>query len=294
MQFLTPPLILALASDVVDGLSFMKMSATTTATTSASIKTFAAPIAHVTAAPAIVELATKTSTITRTWEPMAAQEIVNRFNSVTDGQEEQRPFMVALVGIPGSGKSTSCDLVVEELSTKYGFENVLVMPHDGYHYTKEELKAMDDPDDLIYRRGAPETFDAKALLHDLKRIRDGQEDTVCVPGFDHAKGDPEPDEHTFERSQHPIVVCEGLYLLHEGDGWDEIPDQFDFRIFIDSDLDLCIDRVKIRNKCIPGYTEEEIEVRADLVDRVNALTVHESVSRADLVVDSALATPKIR
>jgi pantothenate kinase len=47
----------------------------------------------------------------------------------------------------------------------------------------------------------------------------------------------------------------GLYLLHSSHGWEGTSDLFDLRIFIASDVDKCIDRLKIRNKCIPGYTE---------------------------------------
>lgn len=45
----------------------------------------------------------------------------------------------------------------------------------------------------------------------------------------------------------------------------------DLTAFIDADIDLYIDRRKIRNQCIPGYTKEEIELRCDMVDRANAL-----------------------
>ena len=38
---------------------------------------------------------------------------------------------------------------------------------------------------------------------------------------------------------------------------------FDLRIFLSADLDVCMAALKERNKCIPGYTEEEIEVRCD-------------------------------
>jgi len=52
-------------------------------------------------------------------------------------------------------------------------------------------------------------------------------------------------------------------------------------------VDVCIERVKIRNQCIPGYTPEEIEVRCEKVDRVNAMTVMRSKDRAHVVVDSS-------
>ena len=148
---------------------------------------------------------------------------------------------------------------------------------------------MDNSEDKIWRRGAPDTFDAAGLKKDLRRISHGDEKVVKMPGFDHAKGDPEPDEHIFVRDIHKIVICEGLYLVHDADGWEGIADLFDFTIFISSDVDMCIDRLKERNKCIPGYTPAEIEFRVNAVDRVNAMTVMRSKDHADIVVESAAA-----
>jgi pantothenate kinase len=172
-------------------------------------------------------------------------------------------------------------------------------------------------DDMIYRRGAPDTFDISALVQDLRQIRaisstptthagksnvaieDEFLDKVYIPGFDHSKGDPTPNEHAFIRSKHQVVIMEGLYLLlDESDvadhddkdndivRWKEVSSQFDLKIFIDADLNSCIERLKIRNKCIPGYTPEEIDIRCDIVDRSNALTVMKSKSHADVIVKS--------
>lgn len=55
---------------------------------------------------------------------------------------------------------------------------------------------------------------------------------------------------------------------------------------MNADVDVCIERVKIRNQCIPGYTPEEIAERCEKVDRVNAMTVMRSKARADVIVDS--------
>jgi len=83
-----------------------------------------------------------------------------------------------------------------------------------------------------------------------------------------------------------VVICEGLYLLHDDEGWEGTAEHFDFKIFIDADVDSCIDILKIRNRCIPGYTVEEIDVRCDAVDRVNAYTVMKSSDKADVIVKS--------
>lgn len=61
---------------------------------------------------------------------------------------------------------------------------------------------------MIYRRGSPETFDPAALLRDLYRIRDGEEDFITLPAFDHSTGDPEPNQHAFDRKRHKVSLCQ--------------------------------------------------------------------------------------
>lgn len=180
----------------------------------------------------------------------------------------------------------------------------IVIPMDGYHYPLSVLQtSIVDADSAVYRRGAPDTFDAKGLRMALHRIKsysstthDGDDDftdtapvqVVPVPGFDHAKGDPQPDEHIFQRKIHRVVICEGLYLLHDKDGWEGTSNYFDLSVFISADIERCMDRVMKRNKCIPGYTAEEIIKRTDAVDRVNAYTVNRTKIFADIVVHSVL------
>lgn len=153
---------------------------------------------------------------------------------------------------------------------------------------KNNTKLFPNPADAVYRRGAPDTFDVAELKRDLDRIRNGDEPIIQIPGFDHAEGDPKLNQHTFDRSKHSIVITEGLYLLHDDPDWGAVRDFFDYCIFVHSDIDQCMARLKERNKVIPGYTEEEIFVRVDAVDRVNAETVMKSKDRANLVVDSAI------
>lgn len=250
------------------------------------------------------ESATKTSTMTKkmieakvakkfagldlTWEQEVADKIRDQlYLKQMEDPSSTEPLMVSVVGAPGSGKSTSVE-VLEHLLQDVGCLN---MPFDGYHITMDQLKSMPNAADVIYRRGAPDTFDANGLKYDLLRIKCGDEDVIHVPGFDHAAGDPEPDAYQFERGQHNVVLCEGLYLLHDEDGWEEFAAAklFDYKIFVDADVDTCVERLKIRNKCIPGYTPEEILLRCEAVERVNAMTVNQSKKNADLIVQSAAA-----
>lgn len=210
------------------------------------------------------------------WECEAVQRIKALQNSIPAG----RPVMVGLVGIPGSGKSTSAKMIADMLG-----ERAALIPMDGYHQTKAQLAARPDAKDATYRRGAPDTFDPAALKAALSLVvdPDGPAD-VFFPGFDHAVGDPCPDEHKFSRAQHDFAIVEGIYLLHDKHGFEGTHEFFDLTVYLERDIDKAVAQLKIRNRCIPGYTPEEIDVRCEVVDRKNAETVQLSKRRSSLCI----------
>jgi hypothetical protein len=170
--------------------------------------------AHVTAEEAAVSaslyLNPATSKIAQhvkiSWEPEVAATISHLEKVSNPG----RPFLVGIVGIPGSGKSTSAEV----LAALLGEDRALVCPMDGFHIPLAQLAEFPNSADAIYRRGAPDTFDAKGLFKALMHIAHGDEPEVSIPGFDHAVGDPTPDQHIFKRDSHRIVLCEGLYVSY--------------------------------------------------------------------------------
>ena len=156
-----------------------------------------------------------------TWEPKIAQIVSQMVFKNKD--ERERPILVGVVGMPGSGKTTSSSILASVLEENYNISSI-VLPMDGYHFPISYLKTMEDPEDVIYRRGAPDTFDANSLREHLFKIRNGSDNVVSIPGFDHEVGDPNPNEHLFKRESHQVVIVEGLYLLHEDNkfGWNGI------------------------------------------------------------------------
>ena len=201
-------------------------------------------------------------------------------HALANRRNPNRPLMIGICGIPGSGKSISSGMLQKALQDV----GCVILPMDGYHYPRQTLS-----DDQVWRRGAPDTFDAAACVRDLRRVRDGNEPRVTLPGFSHAHGDPQPNQHVFVRSQHAVVLCEGLYLLHTAHGFESLstgPDALmDWTMFVDAPLDVCVQRLKQRNQCIPGYpSPESVAQRVDLVDRINAELVQQTMHRAQVIV----------
>lgn len=152
-------------------------------------------------------------------------------------------IMIALAGVPGSGKSTVCAAVLKALSCR-GIEDISVVPmvcniqsysnsiltpfQDGFHYPKSVLSAFEDPALAFQKRGAPFTFDAAAFLKLVVTLyktpvttTDETEIIVRVPSFDHAKQDPIADDIKIS-SRHRIIIIEGNYTLLNEPPWDSI------------------------------------------------------------------------
>ena len=198
---------------------------------------------------------------------------------------KQRRILIALVGLPGSGKT----ILANALATKVNVESrsgiAIALGMDGFHLTKSQLAAFPDPVEAFNRRGAPWTFDPAAMAERLQLLRqtqEGQPASVTWPGFEHAIGDPVADAITIG-AQVQLVIVEGLYLLHKGGGWD-LADAFDERWYLDLPMKLAMQRLVQRHMAANGNTREEAERRLAVNDRLNAEIVLKTRARAQWLV----------
>ena len=82
----------------------------------------------------------------------------------------ERPHWVCVAGGPGAGKSTLCAAVAAMVNKQSSEEIAVVLPMDGFHYSRAELKQLDPPDAATYmpRRGSPGPLTLRAATSALR------------------------------------------------------------------------------------------------------------------------------
>ena len=202
------------------------------------------------------------------------------------GREPGRRVLVGLAGLPGSGKSTLALRLEQEVNAAQGTQAMQALGMDGFHLTRSQLAAFPDPALGLARRGAPWTFDAAGFCAKLRALRlpagDACPDAVLWPDFEHGVGDPVADAVAVA-TQVRLVLVEGLYLLHQADGWN-LAGLFDEVWFLDAEPGLCEQRLVARHCRSWGLTEQQALARVAGNDRLNAALVLGHRSRADFLV----------
>jgi len=148
---------------------------------------------------------------------------------------------------------------------------------------------MENPVEAHRKRGAPWTFNAKALYNTLLQIKKG---AAKVPSFDHKVGDPVEGDIEV-KSTHQIVIVEGNYLFLEEEVWKDISTLFDERWFVDCDIDSAMNRVVSRHKGT-GLSEQQAKLRVEDNDRPNGLLIIQKGRNAADIFIKSVDDPKLK
>ncbi len=181
--------------------------------------------------------------------------------------------LLGIVGAPGAGKSVFAAAVVDALAGA-----AVLVGMDGFHLAQAELDRLGRAE----RKGAPDTFDAAGYVALLRRLRDGQDEVVYAPRFDRALEEPVAGAVAVPRSV-PLVVTEGNYLLHDGDGFAPVAGLLDACWYVEVDEGLRVERLVARHVAY-GRSEVQARGRALGSDQRNADVIVAGRARADRVV----------
>lgn len=148
------------------------------------------------------------------------------------------PFVIGIAGSVAVGKSTTARVLKELLARWPSSPKVDLVTTDGFLLPNEVLRR----ENLMDRKGFPESYDVGALLRFLSAIKSG-EPNVPAPVYSHLTYDVRPGEFvTIDRPD--ILIFEGINVLQtrelpkDGKAVPVVSDFFDFSIYIDADEEL--------------------------------------------------------
>ncbi|KAL2833352.1 P-loop containing nucleoside triphosphate hydrolase protein [Aspergillus cavernicola] len=189
---------------------------------------------------------------------------------------ENARLMIAVSGIPGSGKTELAIIMARRINQIYGEQNegliATAIPMDGYHLTRTQLAQMPDPEMAAARRGAAFTFDGDKFLQLVRALREpltAKSQTLYAPSFDHAVKDPVDNDIPIAASRR-VIFFEGNYLSLDKEPWSSAAKLMDELWFVDVNFDAARQRlIKRHVKAGIAKDEADAEKRANENDLVN-------------------------
>ncbi|MEO0547604.1 MAG: type I pantothenate kinase [Pseudomonadota bacterium] len=234
----------------------------------------------------------------------AAQSLFEQRAQFLNLAHQKTPFVVGIAGSVAVGKSTTARILRELMTRWPSSPKVDLITTDGFLLSNDELRSQN----LMDRKGFPESFQRRAILDFLARIKAGQRN-VAAPVYSHLVYDVVPGEEVVV-DQPDILIFEGINVLQvsdlprDGNSVPFVSDYFDFSIYIDAEEDVLrrwyVDRfMRLRetafrdpesffHRYVDISEEAARAIAIDLWERINLVNLHENIlptrQRANLVL----------
>jgi len=143
---------------------------------------------------------------------------------------ESTPFVIGVGGSVAVGKSTIARLLRELLARWDDTPRVELITTDGFLRPNAELERLG----LMGRKGFPESYDRRALLRFVSKIKSGAEE-VRAPFYSHLSYDIVSNAEIVVRRP-DILIVEGLNVLQPATRTHRlaVSDLFDFSVYVDA------------------------------------------------------------
>jgi uridine kinase len=187
-------------------------------------------------------------------------------------QNKQKPIILAISGASGSGKSLFTQNL--KLTLEKQQETVLVLQEDHYYKSQDHL-SMEQRVTTNYDH--PDAFEHDLLSGHLQSLCSNE--SINYPSYCYKT-------HTrLKKAQKvkaaPIIIIEGIMLLTQI----QLFDHFDFKVFVDTPLDVCLMRRMLRDTQERGRSLESVAAQYEkTVKPMYHKFIRPSKNFADLIV----------
>lgn len=144
---------------------------------------------------------------------------------------KRQPFIIGVSGSVAVGKSTTSRLLQILLSRTFSNATVELVTTDGFLYPNAHLGEQN----LLKRKGFPESYNMELLLDFLDNIKNGQ--NYQIPVYSHEIYDIVPDEKQSVTAA-DFVIVEGINVFQNPQNERlYMTDFFDFSIYVDAEVE---------------------------------------------------------
>src|SRR5438552_1313816 len=208
-------------------------------------------------------------------------------------EDAKMPFVIGVAGSVAVGKSTTARVLQALLARWPNTPKVDLVTTDGFLLPNVVLER----ENLMDRKGFPESYDLPALLRFLTDVKAGRRPTRA-PIYSHLVYDVMPN-HWVEVDRPDILIVEGLNVLQagrlpkRGEAIPFVSDFFDFSVYLDADEEVLktwyVDRfLALRGTAFRDpksyfhrYSqlsdEEAVETATSIWTRINLVNLRENI-----------------
>lgn len=186
------------------------------------------------------------------------------------------PYIIGVAGNSGSGKTSVSQQIISEINQPW----TVLLSFDNFYnpLTPEERKlAFDNNFDF----DTPESMDLDLLVETVKKLKRGERTNIPIYSFVHHN---RTDKSTSIYGAN-VIIIEGIYALYDS----RLRDLMDLKIYVDTDLDICLARRLTRDILYRGRNLEGAMKQWQRFVKPNAVRyVQPTMNNADLVIPRGL------
>ncbi|KAJ0732086.1 putative transferase [Helianthus annuus] len=152
----------------------------------------------------------------------------DRFLSSSFTDSIKQPFVIGVSGGSASGKTTVCDMIIQQLHD----HRVVLVNQDSFYrgLTAEESARAHE-----YNFDHPDAFDTEQMLECIETLKQGK--SVQLPIYDF-KNHRRCSESFRQVNVSDVIILEGILVFHD----QRVRDLMNMKIFVDTDADVRLAR----------------------------------------------------
>lgn len=193
-----------------------------------------------------------------------------------------KPIFIGIAGASSSGKTLLASGLRDLILGDFGDQQIKVINEDCYYRCRD---GMTFAERAKVNYDHPDAFEHELLIKHLVELSSGK--AIQVPQYNYA---------THNRSQTltkiqpaKVILVEGILIFHHP----ELRKQFDLKIFVDVDLDVCLSRRIKRDVAERGRTTASIlQQYRETVRPMHHEFIYPGKKHADLVVPRGGKNPQ--